>query len=148
MTAATAPAEGAARARTSRVARAASRALPAVAWLFAAALLVQVLTAGLAVFVGPGWWARHRDWVHTFEWLSVVAVVLAHLGRTPRAVKALAWATVALLYLQYATVGMRERPGMLAWAALHPVSAMLLFWSAVELGRRAQAHARSIAGPR
>jgi hypothetical protein len=114
-----------------------------VAWLLAAALLAQVLTAGMATFVSPVWWARHRDWVHAFEWLSVVAAALAHAARSPRGVKALAWATVALLFVQYATVGMRERTGLEALAALHPVGAMLLFWTTVELGRRALAHARA-----
>ena len=127
----------------SRARRGARRALPLVAGAFAAALLVQVLTAGLGVFVGPGWWVRHRDWVHAFEWLSPLAAGLAHAGGAPRGVKALAWATVALLFLQYVTVGMRERPGLAALAALHPVSAVLLFWSAVELARRARAHARA-----
>lgn len=122
----------------SRPARVARRMLPSVAWLFAAALLVQVLTAGLAVFVGPGWWIRHREWVHAFEWLSVVVVVLAHIGRSLRSVILLAWATVVLLFVQYATIGVRERGGPLALAALHPVSAVLLFWTSVELARRAQ----------
>ena len=126
----------------SRGSLAARRALPVVAWLFAAALLGQVLTAGMAVFVGPGWWVRHREWVHAFEWLSVAAVVLAHVGRLPRSVPLLAWATVALLYVQYATIGMRERGGPLALAALHPVSAVLLFWTSVELARRARVSAR------
>jgi hypothetical protein len=108
-----------------------------VAWLFTAALLVQVFTAGLAVFVGAGWWIRHREWVHAFEWLSVVAVVLAHVGRSSRKVTRLAWATVALLFVQYATIGFRERGGPLSLAAIHPVSAVLLFWTSVELARRA-----------
>jgi hypothetical protein len=119
-----------------RPSRAARHALPFVAWLFAVALLVQVLTAGLALFVGPGWWIRHREWVHAFEWLSVVAVVLAHAGRSSKGVVPLAWATVVLLFVQYATIGFRERGGPLALAAVHPVSAMLLFWTAVELARR------------
>ena len=125
----------------SRAARAARRALPAVAWLFAASLHAQTLTAGMATFVGPGWWVRHRDLVHAFEWLSLVAAALAHAGRLPGAVKGLAWATVALLFAQYATAGMRERPGLGVLAALHPVGAMLLFWTSVELARRARAHA-------
>ena len=120
-----------------RLAAAARTALVGVAWLFAAGVLAQALTAGLAVFVGPGYWARHRAFVHTFEWLSVAAVVLAHVGRTPRTVKVRAWMTVVLLFAQYTTAGMRERPGRERFAALHPISAMLLFWTAAELVRGA-----------
>ncbi len=98
-----------------------------------------MLTAGLAVFAHPGWWARHLAFVHAFEWLSPLAVVLAYAARAPRATKALAWLTVALLFVQYATAGLRATAGRQRWAALHAVSAVLLFWTATELARRAAA---------
>ncbi len=98
-----------------------------------------MLTAGLAVFAHPGWWARHLAFVHAFEWLAPLAVVLAYVARAPRATKALAWLTVALLFVQYATAGMRATAGRQRWAALHAVSAVLLFWTATELARRAAA---------
>jgi hypothetical protein len=129
-----APAAGAGRGRFARPAR---RALAVAGWLLSAAILAQVLTAGLAVFARPGWWLRHRDFVHTFEWLTVVAVILAHVGRAPGAVKALAWLTVVLLFVQYATAGLRATAGREGWAATHAVGAVLLFWTATELARRA-----------
>jgi hypothetical protein len=55
------PAAGAGRGRYARPAR---RALAVTGWLLSAAILGQVLTAGLAVFARPGWWLRHRDFVH------------------------------------------------------------------------------------
>lgn len=116
---------------------AARAALVVAAGLFAAGVLGQTLTAGFAVFVGPGYWLRHREFVHHFEWLSVVAVILAHLGRVPRRLKGLAWLTVGLLFTQYATAGMLVRPGLERLAVLHPVGAMLLFWTAAELTRGA-----------
>jgi hypothetical protein len=114
----------------------ARRALVASAALLCAGLLGQTLTAGLAVFVSPGWWARHREVVHWFEWLTPLALLLAFLGRAPRAVKGLAGLTIALLFLQYTTAGLRAS-GRLGLAALHAVNAVLLFWCAAELARQA-----------
>ena len=122
-----------------RRAELARRALGLVGWLLALGILGQFLTAGLAVFAGPGWWERHRGFVHAFEWLSPLAVGLAYLGRAARGTKAIAWLTVALLFLQYATAGFRGVAGRAGLAALHPVGAALLFWAAVELARRAAA---------
>ena len=114
----------------------ARRALAASGWLLAAAVLVQIVLAGRGVFVGPDEWARHRDFVHAFEWLSPLAVLLAYLARSPRAVKWLAWLTVVLLFLEYATAGTTSSLGHRGLAALHPAIAALMFWGAVELARR------------
>ncbi len=125
-------------ARTAPPARVlARRALRVAAWALAAALLAQVFTAGMAVFVHPGWWARHRAFVHAFEWLAPLALMLALVGRAPRAVVALAAGAVALLAAQYTTAHLRLAAGGPGWAAVHPVSAVLLFWTATELARRA-----------
>jgi hypothetical protein len=117
----------------------AQRALAFVGWLLAGAVLAQMFLAGRAVFVGPDWWLRHRAFVHTFEWLSPLAVVLAYLARAARSTKGLAWLTVVLLFIQYATAGSQSSLGRLGLAALHPVAAALLFWTSVELARRARA---------
>ncbi|HEX8849829.1 MAG TPA: DUF6220 domain-containing protein [Gemmatimonadaceae bacterium] len=114
----------------------ARRALAASGWLLAAAVLVQIILAGRGVFVGPDEWARHRGFVHAFEWLSPLAVLLAYLARSPRAVKWLAWLTVLLLFLEYATAGTTSSLGHRGLAALHPAIAALMFWAAVELARR------------
>ena len=116
-----------------------SRQLLAIAaWLLAAAVLVQIFLAGRAVFVGPNWWQKHRDFVHTFEWLAPLTVVLAYVGRAPRRAQWLAWATVLLLFLAYATAGWQSSLGRHGLAALHPVIAALLFWTAIELARRSR----------
>lgn len=120
----------------------ARRALAITGWLLAAAVLVQVFLAGRAVFVGPEWWQRHRAFVHTFEWLSPLAVILAYVARAARGTTWLAWATVVLLFLEYATAGWQSSLGKLGLAALHPVIAAVMFWSAVELARRARADQR------
>ena len=117
-------------------------ALAATAALLAAGVVVQVFYAGLASFVGPGWWLRHRSFVHAFEWASPLAVALAYAARASRAAKSLAWGTVALLLAQYVTAGLRERGGQQSIAAVHAVTAMVLFWTAVELARLTWREAR------
>ena len=113
--------------------------LVAIAALLAVSLLGQVLIAGLAVFTGPVWWPRHREWVHFFEWLAPVALVLCYVARAPRGAKVCAWIIMALLWLQYTTIEQRLVPGHAHWAALHPVGGALLFWMACELARRSAA---------
>jgi mercuric ion transport protein len=114
------------------------RLLAIAAWLLAAAVLAQIFLAGRAVFVGPDWWQRHRAFVHTFEWLSPLSVVLAYLARATRPAKLLAWLTVVLLFLEYATAGWQSSLGKFGLATLHPVIAAVMFWTSVELARRAR----------
>lgn len=121
----------------------ARRALQIVGWLLAGAVLVQTFLAGRAIFVGPDWWSRHRAFVHAFEWLSPLAVVLAYVARVTPMTKALAWLTAVLLFLLYATAGSQSSLGHLGFAALHPVSAALLFWTSVELACRARSNPRA-----
>jgi hypothetical protein len=111
------------------------RILAVVSLLFVVGVVWQVFLAGLGVFVGAGWFIKHRDFIHVIEGLAPLAVVLVYLARAPRGAKWLAWATVALLYAQYATAGFRVTPSRQSWAAVHVVTAMLLFWSALQLAR-------------
>lgn len=115
----------------------ARKALVVAGWLLAAAVLAQIFLAGRAIFVGPDEWARHRAFVHAFEWLSPLAVVLAYLARATRTVKWLAWLTVVLLFFEYATAGTTSSLGHRGLAPLHPMIAALMFWASVELARRA-----------
>ena len=80
--------------------------------------------------------------MHAFEWASPLAVALAYAARASRAAKSLAWGTVALLLAQYVTAGLRERGGQQSIAAVHAVTAMVLFWTAVELARLTWREAR------
>ncbi|HEX2779835.1 MAG TPA: DUF6220 domain-containing protein [Gemmatimonadaceae bacterium] len=125
----------------------ARRALEVAGWLLALAVLAQIFIAGRAVFVGPDWWKQHRGFVHAFEWLSPLAVVLAHLGRGSRATKGFAWLTVVLLFLEYATAGTTSSLGHRGLAALHPAIAALMFWASIELARRARADQRNDSTP-
>jgi hypothetical protein len=120
----------------SRPAHWARRGLVLDAWLLVLALLGQLYTAGMAVFANPGWWARHRELVHGFQWLVPIALVLAFVGRSSRAVKGLAGIALVLLFLQYTTADLRLAAATQRLAALHTVTAALLFWAATELARR------------
>ena len=101
-------------------------------------MLAQLFLAGRAVFVSPDLWPEHRAFVHAFEWLAPLAVVLAYLSRAQRSTKGLAWLTVILMFIQYATAGSASSLGRVGLAALHPVGAALLFWTSVELARHAR----------
>ena len=123
--------------RTGSLALSARWALVVVAWTFVAALFSQLFISGLAVFVGPGYWLTHLAWVHAFQWLAPVALVLALLGRSSRAVKILSVLTLVVLSLQYTTAEIRLVDTRRMWAALHPVGGFLLLWIAIDLARRA-----------
>ena len=112
------------------------RALAVVAWLLVTCTVVQFFLAGMGVFVGPPWFVRHREFVDVWQYLAVVALVLAYLARTTRGSKVIGWLLLALIWLQYTTIEQRLVPGRQAWAALHVVGGMLVFWLSTELARR------------
>lgn len=116
--------------------RIARPAAVAAAVLLAIALLWQVVSAGAAVFVNPEWWAWHIATVHWFDWLTVAILVLAFVGRMSRGFKVLSGASVFLIFLQYATAGIRISPTFGALAALHPLTGFLLLWTLTGLLRR------------
>jgi hypothetical protein len=67
-----------------------------------------------------------------------MAVILAHVARATRPTKTLAWLTVVLLFILYATAGTQSSLGHIGLAAVHPVIGALLFWTAIEMARRAR----------
>jgi hypothetical protein len=96
----------------------------AVAWLFAACNIVQIYLAGLGVFESPDAFLTHRDFGYLFGVLTLVMLVLALVGRLPRA---MIGATVALLVLfALQSVFVIVRSGAPALAALHPVNGFLI----------------------
>jgi len=121
----------------SRIARNARRVAALAAAGLTLGLLGQILSAGAAVFLTPEWWLFHNSEVHWFDWLAPTALVFGFLGRMSRRFKLLAGSAVVLLLVQYVTAGLRASPNLHAGAALHPLGAFLLSWTAVELTRRA-----------
>ncbi|WP_449538563.1 DUF6220 domain-containing protein [Ferdinandcohnia sp. Marseille-Q9671] len=94
--------------------------------IFAALLIIQVLLAGMAVFVGAENWLRHSTLVHLFGFnLPLFMLLTAFIGKMPR------WAYWNVLGLLVLIVGMYFTANFITVApwvgAIHPVLAMVLF---------------------
>ena len=110
-------------------------ALAVVAWLFAGCIVIQVFLAGLGVFDSPQRFLTHRDFGYLFGWLSLVALLIAAIGRLPRRLIGLAGLTLVQMALQSILILFREDAPALA--ALHPVNGVLLLVTTLVLGRLA-----------
>lgn len=110
-------------------------ALAIVAWLFAGCIVVQVFLAGLGVFDSPEAFVTHREFGYTFGWLSLVALLIAAIGRLPRRLIGLAGLTLVQMALQSVLILFRDDAPALA--ALHPVNGVLLLVTTLVLGRLA-----------
>jgi uncharacterized protein DUF6220 len=110
-------------------------ALAIVAWLFAGCILIQVFLAGLGVFDSPQQFLTHREFGYLFGWLSLVALLIAAIGRLPRRLIGLAGLTLVQMALQSVLILFRaDAPAL---AALHPVNGVLLLVTTLVLGRLA-----------
>lgn len=101
--------------------------------LFAICVVIQVFIAGMAVFVDPANWSLHTAFIHVFELLPLVMLVLAFIGRLTRTLKWLPVGLWVLIMMQYATA---EGFSASLVAAIHPVNALVIFWLAVFTTRR------------
>jgi hypothetical protein len=106
-----------------------------VAWLFAGCIVIQVFLAGLGVFDSPRMFLTHRDFGYLFGWLSLVALLIAAIGRLPRRLIGIAGLALAQMALQSVLILFREDTPALA--ALHPVNGVLLLVTTLVLGRLA-----------
>lgn len=113
----------------------------ALAWLFAAAVVVQVFLAGLSLFDSALRWDDHRAFGSLIGFVPVLLLVCAVVGRLP--LRLIGGA--ALLFWLYGMQFALAHAGTGYVAALHPVNAIALFALAVGLGRGAR---RSPAGGR
>jgi uncharacterized protein DUF6220 len=108
-------------------------ALPWVAWLFVACVVVQVFLAGLGVFDSPTAFITHREFGYLFFWLVVVLLALAIAGRVGRRLIGLSALLVVLFILQSVFVAFRTSQPMVA--ALHPVNGFLIGLVGIVLAR-------------
>jgi mercuric ion transport protein len=106
-----------------------------LAWVLVTCVAIQVFLAGMAVFAGPENWGTHRAFVHLFELLPLIMLVLAFVGRLPLRLWWLTLGTWLLIFLQYLFIGLAGGLGIPAIGALHPVNALLIFWIALTLAR-------------
>ena len=107
------------------------------AWLFPAAILIQVFLVGLSLFTGQAYWSTHRDVGHSLAVLPLLLVILAYLGRLPRSEKLLIWLLFGV-YLVQAEVFAAIRDSVPLLAAFHPVLALVLFALAILIALRSR----------
>jgi membrane-bound metal-dependent hydrolase YbcI (DUF457 family) len=107
------------------------------AWLFPAAMLIQVFLVGLSLFTGQAYWSTHREVGHSLAVLPLLLVMLAYLGRLPRSEKLLIWLLFGV-YLVQAEVFAAIRDSVPLLAAFHPVLALVLFALAIIIALRAR----------
>jgi len=106
----------------------------ATAWLFAAAVVVQVFLAGASIFdpANPRW-TDHRTVGEMIGTLTIFLVIFAVVGRLPLLQIGMAVAIFFLYGFQWMFANLDNG----SVAALHAVNALALFWLSVELGKRA-----------
>ena len=112
-----------------------------LAWLYIVAIVVQVLLIGLNLFAGEPTREAHIGFGHLIGALPFLMLIVAFVGRLPRAGKALAGWQLGLFFIQ-AEVFAAIRGDVPVLAAFHPVVAMVVFALAAYIARRASAWVR------
>lgn len=115
----------------------ARRALPIAAAAFVVCAIVQIFLAGLGVFDDPTSFVTHREFGYLFGWLTLIILVLALLGRTPRRVIGLCALLLVLFAFQSVFVALRE--DLPSIAALHPLNGFAILAVGVVITRAAWA---------
>lgn len=110
------------------------------AWLFALCVLVQVFLAGMGVFDSATWFSVHVAFAHDFEFIPLLLLILALLGRFSRSIPLFSLLLIVQFALQYAFVQLSGSLGVLFLAAFHPVNAVIMFWVAQHVARRAMTY--------
>jgi hypothetical protein len=105
-----------------------------LSWIFAACVTAQFVLAGLATFSDPAYWRSHVQFVHMFEILPLLAVIIAWIGNIRGGLRWWPVGLLILMVLQYVTGDMVLGPVV---AALHPAIAALLFLIAVHVAAKA-----------
>lgn len=94
--------------------------------LFLAALGFQVFLAGMSIFFSGAWWQVHMTLAFFIEWLPIVMIALAFVGRLPRAFALSSALLLGLIMLQYVFVEVAAESGVRWIAAFHPVNALVM----------------------
>ena len=117
-------------------------ALPIATAAFVACAIVQVFLAGLGVFDDPRAFVTHREFGYLFGWLTLAALILALVGRSPRRITGL----TALMLVQFAlqSVFVALRGDLPAIAALHPLNGFALLGVSIVATRLAWQARRAV----
>jgi len=117
-----------------------------MAWVFVAAIVIQVFLAGLAIpqLGGNGSFATHRDFGYLIGLLALLLLIAAIAARAGRRRIAQAGGLLALYVVQSSLPYMD--PGLSAAAALHPVNALVMFGLGVWYARSVWRERGSAAG--
>ncbi|MBV7504533.1 hypothetical protein KW850_04535 [Bacillus sp. sid0103] len=103
--------------------------------LLVCCIVGQVFLAGLAVFVNPSNWAFHEGFVHFFEVIPILMLVVSLVGKLPRWAIWQSLGLFGLIFVMYFTANITP---VLPWAAAaHPVIAIMLFWMSVTIHKKA-----------
>jgi Family of unknown function (DUF6220) len=118
---------------------------PIATGAFVACAIIQVFLAGLGVFDDPKAFITHREFGYLFGWLTLVVLVLALVGRSPRRITGLS----VLLLVQFAlqSVFVALRADLPAIAALHPLNGFALLGVAIVTTRLSWAVRRVTSEP-
>jgi hypothetical protein len=113
-----------------------------VAWLFVAALVVQVFLIGLALFDDVSFRETHREFGFTIVGLAaLLLLILGILARPGRREVGLVVGLFVLYVVQTSLPGFQSTAPVVA--ALHPVFALGLFAMGVQAARLSTARLRS-----
>jgi len=127
------------------MARYLTMAYAVVAWLFVAALIVQVFLIGLALFDDPSFRETHRQFGFTVVGLAALALLIVGiLARPGRREVGLVVGIFVLYIVQTSLPGFQTVAP--AVAALHPVFALGLFAMGVQAARLSTARVRLARG--
>lgn len=124
----------------------AGKAFEVGTWLVMAAVLLQILLAGLGVFADPGFFFWHGA-VNSIvvAFLPLVIVLAGRLGRVPGRILGLAAAVFGLTVLQSLLLipyHMTTAVPLRAVSALHVLNALVIVWVALTLVTRTRGWAR------
>jgi mercuric ion transport protein len=104
-----------------------------IAWLFLAAVVVQVLFAGAALFQLTTW-ETHSEFGWGVGSIPILLLVIAALGRFERRLLLPTVGVTILAVIQPELAAAREDAPLVA--AFHPLNAMLVFWLGWTVARR------------
>jgi hypothetical protein len=110
----------------------------AVAWVYVAAILFQVLLIGLNLFAGEPTRETHVGFGHMIGIAPLLLLIIAFVGRLPRWTKTLAGLQFGV-FIVHSEVFAGIRSSAPVIASFHPVLALLLFTLAVYVAYRSLA---------